>query len=178
MLAYLQEESLARSSTLYPSLMTPTAQQFYRMHKRDPKAGYYSHAMIYSPRVLLFRNDDGDFQEPIEVDIVVSAAVNAGVVRRSLENDDETGIAVAMKERMGRILLLFESQGVKNLVLGSFGTGVFRNKVDVVATIWAELLVVEGARFRDSFDRVMFAILDGKTLSTFNTAFEARRQRN
>src|ERR1700676_3459584 len=57
--AQAQEESLARSSILYASLMTSAGQLFYTSHKRDPKAGYYSHAMICSPGVIFFRDDGG-----------------------------------------------------------------------------------------------------------------------
>jgi uncharacterized protein (TIGR02452 family) len=123
--AQAQEESLARSSTLYASLMTTEGQQFYTSHKRDPKAGYYSHAMIYSPGVVFIRDDAGGWMEPLEADVLVSAAVNAGVARRAGDTA-EARIEVAMKERMARILFLFNQQGVRNLVLGSFGTGVFR----------------------------------------------------
>jgi len=172
--AQAQEESIARSSTLYPSLMTNTAENFYRSHRKDPKEGYYSHAMIYFPRVLLIRDDNGEWQSPIEIDVVTSAGVNAGVVRRYLReriSEDESGIYVAMKERMARILFLFERQGVRNVVLGSFGTGVFRNSVELVAGIWAELLTAEDARFKRSFDHVVFAILGHSTFETFKKTF-------
>lgn len=59
--ANAQEEALVRSSTLYPSLKSSTAEPFYDLHRHDPQAGYYSHAMIYSPNVLLLRDDDGTF---------------------------------------------------------------------------------------------------------------------
>ncbi|KAH7883265.1 hypothetical protein F5I97DRAFT_1903678, partial [Phlebopus sp. FC_14] len=80
--AQAQEESIARSSTLYPSLMTDTAQQFYQLHNRDRRQGYYYHAMIYTPSVVVFRNDAGTWVSPYEVDIITSAAVNAGDVRK------------------------------------------------------------------------------------------------
>jgi len=76
-----------------------------------------------------------------------------------------------MRERMARILSLFETRGVRNLVLGGFGTGVFRNDVAVVARIWAELLSVPGGRFTQSFDRVFFAILGNRTFVDFGNAF-------
>jgi uncharacterized protein (TIGR02452 family) len=175
--AQAQEESIARSSTLYPTLMTNVAQEFYALHNADPKGGYYSHAMIYSPGVLVFRDDDGGWTEPLTVDVLTSAAVNAGVVRQRLRKRDadvaaeEIRIMEAMKERMGRLLFLFESQGVKNIVLGSFGTGVFRNDVNTVASIWVELLLKNDARFERSFDRVMFAVLGHETFQTFEHVF-------
>ena len=149
-------------------------ERFYRSHRKDPKEGYYSHAMIYSPHVLFIRDDKGEYQSPVEVDVVTSAGVNAGVVRRYLrerKSEDESGIYAAMKERMARILFLFERHGVRHVVLGSFGTGVFRNNVGMVAGIWAELLTAEDARFKHSFDHVVFAILGHSTFKTFEGTF-------
>ncbi|KAF8891864.1 hypothetical protein BD779DRAFT_153607 [Infundibulicybe gibba] len=177
--ARAQEESIARSSSLYASLTTPTARAFYDLHQGSLRKGYYSHAMIYSPRVLLFRDDEGGWEPPLEVEILTSPAVNAGALRRKSPPSEEleAQIASTMRERMGRILYLFEKQGVRNLVLGSYGTGAFRNKIEAVAGIWAELLVHEGARFRNSFDRVIFAVVDRKewgtnTLEVFKEMFE------
>ena len=175
--AQAQEESIARSSTLYPSLVTDTAQQFYKLHLRDRRGGLYHHAMIYTPSVVIFRSDSGEWVAPFEVDILTSAAVNAGDVRNKNGGHAdhakaESMIESAMKERMGRILSLMEQQGAKNLVLGSFGTGVFRNSVKMVARIWADLLINQGARYRHSFDRIVFAILGTSTFITFKQTFE------
>lgn len=178
--AQAQEESIARSSTLYPSLISSTGGKFYGPHKKDPKGGYYSHAMIFSPDVTVFRTDSGELIAPIEIDVVTSAAVNAGVARRTLHGQvageaEEVKIGRVMKERMGRVLFLFERHGIKDLVLGSFGTGVFQNKVSLVAAIWAELLTAPGARFANSFDRVTFAILGSSTFEEFKDSFEERQ---
>lgn len=178
--AQAQEESIARSSILYPSLICSTGEKFYGPHKKDPKGGYYSHATIFSPDVTVFRTDSGKLIEPIQIDVVTSAAVNAGVARRTLNGQvageaEEVKIGKVMKERMGRILFLFEKHGIKDLVLGSFGTGVFKNKVSLVAAIWAELLVAPGARFANSFDRVVFAIIGRQTFVEFKDAFEERQ---
>ncbi|KAG7091187.1 hypothetical protein E1B28_010238 [Marasmius oreades] len=178
--AQAQEESIARSSSLYPSLMTDTAQMFYSYHKRRSYNFYYSHAMIYSPGVVLFRDDDGTWLEPLEVDVLTSPAVNAGEIRKKREDleseaENEEKIEKEMKERMTRILFLFETREARNLVLGSYGTGVFQNNVDMVARLWTELLLVPGARFRNSFDRVVFAIVGAGTLRKFNEVFDAYR---
>ena len=178
--AQAQEESIARSSTLYPSLTSSTGRKFYGPHNKDPKGGYYSHAMIFSPDVTVFRRDSGELIGPMEIDVVTSAAVNAGVARRTLHGQvageaEEVKIGKAMKERMGRILFLFEKHGIKDVVLGSFGTGVFQNKVSLVAAVWAELLTAPGSRFANSFDRVKFAILGRSTFVEFKDAFEERQ---
>jgi len=187
--AIAQEESIARSSSLYISLATPTANQFYASHVHDDRGGFYTHAMIYSPNVLLFRNDDGDWLKPIKVQVVTSPAVNAKEVReahlarnqgqghsgggggRAGNHLLETTIHDVMRERMARILALFELRGVRNIVLGSFGTGVFQNDVRMVAGIWRELLYTRQARFGASFDNVLFAIPDKNTLDKFKDGF-------
>ncbi|KAF8154074.1 hypothetical protein B0H34DRAFT_661408 [Crassisporium funariophilum] len=178
--AEAQEESIARSSTLYPSLMTDEAQQFYKLHSRESAenaAAYYSHAMIYSPSITVFRDDDGIWTYPFQIDVLSCAAVNAGEIRKAangaVSSGTEVGIEKEMAERMGRILYLFEQQGVRNIILGTFGTGVFRNNVATVARIWAHLLLVADARFRDSFDRIIFAITGEETFTDFQSAFEA-----
>jgi len=176
--AQAQEESLARASTLYASLVTPTGTQFYDHHKRDRRGGFYSHAMIFSPSVTVLRDDAGAWVLPYQIEIVTCAAVNAGVVRERAEENSNPDTAAriegVMRERMARILLLFEQQGLRNIVLGSFGTGVFRNDVSMIADIWFDLLAEEGARFMRSFDRVVFGIIDKRTVERFKAVFESR----
>ncbi|KAJ4483883.1 hypothetical protein J3R30DRAFT_3656033 [Lentinula aciculospora] len=180
--ASAQEESIARSSTLYASLTTRNGDEFYKLHKRlNPNSGFYTHAMIYSPSVLLFRDDMGSWLKPLSVDVLTSAAVNAGDIRTKHRIKDanqadkralEARIEDVMKERMARILHLFALNGVRNLVLGSFGTGVFRNNVEVVGRLWKELLIGAGAPFERAFDRVVFAVLGQATFETFEQVFQ------
>ncbi|CAA7260612.1 unnamed protein product [Cyclocybe aegerita] len=295
-----QEESIARASTLYPSLITPAAKDFYQLYAEDPDNAFYTHAMVYSPAVVLMRNDKGDWKSPIEVDVLSSAAVNAGDVRKQVEwheemrqlrarvqhaeaarqedaarrreeedaekkqlkaqraesnrdeDDQQTSeqdnpqasssedagitnptsepeatsqtatyakpsdplsspehtpteplsfassssepprsptpppnvdpfelaeleIDDEMYERIARLLFLFHRRGARHLVLGSFGTGVFQNRVELVAGIFRDLLFkndqgVEG-RFYGAFDTVLFAILGGSTVRTFQEMF-------
>ena len=106
------------------------------------------------------------------VDVLTSPAVNAGVVRRGGPSE-EPKIAQTMEERMARILYLFESQGVNDVVLGSFGTGVFRNDVKTVAEIWTKLLFDTDARFKHSFEHVTFAVLGRDTFAKFKEVFAA-----
>ena len=171
--ANAQEESIARSSTLYLSLESHLATPFYELHTRDNRGGFYSHAMIYSPSVAIFRDDNGDWLCPYHVDIVTCPAVNAGLVRKLRLPYTEGKILSEMKERMGRILALFERSGIRNLVLGSFGTGVFQNDIGSLAKIWGELLVAPGSRFAHSFDEVIFAIPDSYTFQIFEMGFNA-----
>ncbi|EAU93088.1 hypothetical protein CC1G_06808 [Coprinopsis cinerea okayama7 len=226
--ARAQEESIARSSTLWKSLEGSNAQPFYELHKSIEASwanaargggrigigkgpGWYTNAMVWSPRVVVFKNDDGNLVREIEVDVVTSCAVNAKVVSSQAGNSAATWYShnqpipqphpgysfptwsphyshpqrlppqqavdlngllyIAMKHRMTRILALFESKGTTNLVLGAFGTGVFGNDVQMVVQIWRELLLDRDARFRWSFENVVFAVRDERTLDIFRRGF-------
>ena len=171
-----QEQSIARASTLHATLLTSEAQQFYKLHGSQSNGGYYSHGMIYSPKVTVFRDDDNRWAPKFEIDVLSCAAVNVNsVLSDSNANKSATMVSVEkeMKERMGRILFLFERTGVKNIILGAFGTGSFYNDVGTVARIWAQLLLVPSARFKKSFDRVIFAVMGKPTYDLFNDAFGA-----
>lgn len=178
--AEAQEESLARSSTLYHTLVTDEGMKFYKLHKSESaqnEAAYYSHAIIYSPSVTVFRDDDGEWTYPFDIDVISCAAVNAGQLKKAAQGPISTGLDVfvekEMLERMGRILYVFEQHGIRNIVLGTFGTGVFRNSVATVARIWAQLLILPDARFKSSFERVIFAITGEETFADFQSAFDA-----
>ncbi|CCM04648.1 uncharacterized protein FIBRA_06832 [Fibroporia radiculosa] len=183
----------------------------HRRHWAEDGSGLHDHSMLYSPGVVVFRRDGddtisicgadgrivdvprsedsvgGDFIPPYAINVVASVPVNAAAVRAkhlilpSEKELFEDGIRSAMKERMARILRLFEEQGDKSIVLGAFGCESSQNKVDMVAQVWAELLVCgdlgdEGrrpARFAESFEKVVFAV-PGKLLRPFRHAFEMR----
>ena len=91
------------------------------------------------------------------------------------------GIRHAMKERMARALRACEAHGDKALVLGAFGCGSSENDVDMVAGVWAELLVCgdtvddvkREARFGSSFDKVVFAV-PKRLCAPFKVAFQRR----
>ena len=195
-----QEERLARSSSLVASLSCPTAKDFYTEHNlfwTQDGSGFHDRSMVYSPGVVVFRSDPGDkdskdpiggsFISPYLIDVLSVVPVNAAVVRSrytsATERVSDEAVRCSMKERMARALRVFEEQGNRHIILGAFGCGSSENKVDIVAEIWAELLVcgdMEGvggskrsARFKDSFDTVVFAV-QGKSFSAFREAFEMR----
>jgi hypothetical protein len=201
--AQAQEEALCRASTLYASLISEWGESFYGYHRRargnarrgrgrgetrpssdEPdrsqyERGVYTDAMIYTPGVIMVRDEWDDWASPVLVNVITSAAVNAGVVRQQAHKDaegehrrvDEVALELhltqLMRSRMHRILTLFRQQGNAKLVLGSFGTGVFQNRVRTVAEIWAELLVVPCAPFENAFEEVEFAILGHDTITQF-----------
>src|SRR5262249_11173709 len=74
--AQAQEESLARSSALYLTLLR--CPKFYEFH-RSLDTCLYSDRIIYSPRCPVVRDDAGLWlSSPFLVDFITSAAPNAG----------------------------------------------------------------------------------------------------
>ena len=71
---------------------------------------------------------------------------------------------------MGRILYSFERKGVRNIILGTFGTGVFGN-IATVAGIWTHLSSVTGSKTLST--ALFFAITGDETFTDFRSAFNA-----
>ncbi len=97
------------------------------------------------------------------VGIVTAAAPNAGVVQ------DQQAAQNEMNERVQRILNVFEVSQHETLVLGAFGCGVFRNDPVQVATIFRQHS--QSNQFKNSFKRIIFAILDPKMCDSFQKVF-------
>lgn len=162
-----QEETLARSTGLYPCLLN--AEKYYILHRKS-KTPFYSDNMIYSPQVPVFKNDEGKFLDELAFSsILTSPAVNAGVVRRQFP-EDEGKIAEAMKTRMTKLLALAHSKGHKTLILGAWGCGIFENDPEMVAKWFHEVLE---HKFAGKFEKVVFAIYakDEKYIQPFKELF-------
>lgn len=151
-----QEESLARATGLYASLLT---QNVYYDVNRACGTPIYTNHMILSPAVPVFRDDDGDLRsQPFEVGILTSPAVNAGAVHAN-HPDDVAKIKPAMAERAASVLAVAAAEQYEHLVLGAWGCGVFRNDPEEIATLFGESLLSGGA-FENHFASVVFAVLD------------------
>ncbi|KAJ7191006.1 hypothetical protein GGX14DRAFT_381565 [Mycena pura] len=177
--ARAQEETLARSSNLYSSLSSAAARPFYTAHntRADPR---FSHVMLLTRSVRFVRDDRGVWVPPADVDVLTSAAVNVNALRQALHPRGgkeaplpaalAAEVAALMRERMSRILCAMARAGATVIVLGSFGTGAFRNKVEFVAETWAELLCGVQAPFRGSSLRLWTK----ERRPCFATCFEER----
>jgi uncharacterized protein (TIGR02452 family) len=165
--AQAQEESLARSSALYACI---AQSELYGVHRASNDA-MYTHHLIYSPAVPVFRDDDGGLlAEPWRSAFITAPAPNAGVVLERAPGR-AVELAATLRERARRVLAIAAKHGHQALVLGAWGCGVFQNDPQQVATTFRELC--EGP-FRGAFDRVVFAVLDregGTTLRSFREVF-------
>jgi uncharacterized protein (TIGR02452 family) len=164
-----QEESLARSSALYPCIAPMT--EMYDYNRGRPTC-LYSHYMIHSPRVPVFRDDAGTLLEtPYRVSILTAAAVNAGAVRGQ-EAHRLGQIKPTMRARTARVLWVGHRHGHRTLILGAWGCGVFQNNPAMVAGLFADELR-PGGRFANVFERVVFAVYGRSEEQEIVTAFRA-----
>lgn len=164
-----QEESLARSSALYASLTCEAAQPYYA-HHRGERSALYSDRMILSPECPVLRSDDGELlDKPYRVDILTSAAPNAGALTAHRSPDIER-VPSVLATRASKVLALAAHSGCEHLVLGAWGCGVFANDPRMVAQVFATLLTEDGP-YRGRFATVSFSVRDGVEGQPVLTAF-------
>jgi len=153
-----QEESLARSSGLYPCLIQKN--EMYNENIRNPNEGLYSHYMIYSPDVPVFREDSGELIAPYNLSIITAPAVNRGVYAKS-KNFSLTLMANVMNQRIHRILSIALEHKHTHIVLGAYGCGVFSQDPIHVAN-WFHTLLGQGGLFHGCFKKIVFAVYSTK----------------
>jgi uncharacterized protein (TIGR02452 family) len=164
--AQAQEESLARSSGLYPCLLAgPT---FYEFHRKQQNL-LYSHRMIYSPSVPVFKNDAGENLKPYNAAFITCAAPNAGAIASNQANSTSQ-IPEVLEQRAALVLSLAALKKHQRLVLGAWGCGVFRNDPNLVARVFKDLLE---NRFKNVFEEVVFAVYDSSKGKSVFLAFES-----
>ncbi len=148
-----QEESIARASGLYPCLLKG-GERYYQIN-RQTYGGWYTDHMIYSPRVPIFKDEEGVYLEDwVAASILTAPAVNAGVVRRQ-EADPEAEIERVMRRRIARVLAVARQEQHQQLVLGAWGCGVFRNDPEAIARYFREVI---DTQFAGVFERIVFAV--------------------
>jgi uncharacterized protein (TIGR02452 family) len=165
--AQAQEESLARSSGLYPCIRQMSEMYHYNRNRRTM---LYSDHMIYSPRVPIFRDDKGELLDAqYAASIITAPAVNAGALRRN-DPIEVPLIRPTMAARLRKVLWVASTHKHQTIVLGAWGCGVFGNDPQMVAELFRETLG-PGGPFERCFERVVYAVFDrspgGRTLAAF-----------
>ena len=166
--ASAQEECLCRCSTLYFNLdVDSNLAGFYLPHR---KAGNPLHNddIIYTPGVVIFKSDTSYPQLVKEtawqnVNVITCAAPN---LREQPSNRYNTGDGNAsikisdadlqtLHEKRGRRILDVALAGGNDVViLGAFGCGAFRNKPEVVAQAYKNILT----EYEHAFKVIEFAV--------------------
>lgn len=166
--ARAQEEDLCRKSTLYASLTSLHAKPYYEKHRevRNPLA---SDAMLLSPNVAIFRDQDNSFLGiPVHVAVLTCAAPVA-YEHRNISDADYTQL---LYHRIQAMLHTAAHFGYRILVLGAWGCGAFGNDAKLVAELFAKVLNEMPGAFRN----VTFAVLsrdpEGYNLRSFQQVFD------
>ena len=170
--AKAQEEDLCRSSGLY--LCQLEQPDYYAANRAETSMLYTDH-ILYSPRVPFFRvSGDGLLGACFYPSVITAPAPNAGVFLQR-EPHGAAALATALQRRADYVLAVAKHQAQKNLVLGAWGCGVFRNPPEQVAAAFAQSL--RQPEFADCFERIVFAVYDrspGKAVfKAFAVQFQA-----
>ena len=157
-----QEETLCRSSGLFLCIR---GKDIYDLAKKDNKKCLYQDFVIFSPGVPVIKNWQGKFLEKaFEASFLTcpapngKAALGKGVSPREIHE--------TMERRINAVLAVAARHGVKNLVLGAWGTGCFGNSPENVAKSF------KWALEKFSFDNVIFAIIDHDQVEIFKEVFK------
>jgi len=162
-----QEESLCRTSTLYPVLnIADNLKNFYEYHRKSGDLKYTDRC-IYTPDIFIIKSDT-DFPEIlpeskwIKVDVITCAApnlrehpnnaMNPGNSKQLKISDDE--LYKIHVQRAEHILTVAAYHTADILILGAFGCGAFHNNPKVVAEAYRETL----KNFNGYFQEIIFAV--------------------
>ena len=161
-----QEESLCRTSTLYPLLYRVTLRDSYYKHHHDVNTPKATDSLIYTEGVVICKTDESlpkrmDPQDWVTVDVITIAApdlrsrsnVHAPLVGSGtyMNNAELFGYHV---KRAIHMLTCAASKKADILVLGAFGCGAFQNDPNVVARAYKTAL----QEFPKVFDKIEFAV--------------------
>ncbi|KAM0421000.1 hypothetical protein ACHAPT_011243 [Fusarium lateritium] len=170
-----QEESLCMRTTLLPSLKDE--------HYRLPELG-----AIFTPDVLVFRDEEAEdvldkndrwFVDCISAAMLRDPEIDVNDLGRGSYTHDKDRELVLQKMRM--VMRVCQAKGVKRVVAGAWGCGVFRNPVGEVAHAWKKVLLQpkkngkgkqKGSKETwDGVEEVVFAIKDPGMAEAFAEAF-------
>lgn len=172
-----QEESIARASALYHTLVIHP--EYYEENKRSQKdnIGLYLDYAIYSPDVPVIRRDNGDWLEnPYTTSVLTSPAPNRTAIIDDMkdtewESDEQRNrvtitteklIAATFAKRMIQALTIMAANNHRTIVLGAWGCGVFGNNPKLITQLFRLSLTS-----MPYFDKVVFAIYDSPDSEVF-----------
>ena len=153
--ARAQEEDLCRRSSLLRSLESPQALSYYR-YNRKLQTHMGSDAMIVSPEVEVFRDENGDLLEETVIVAVLTCA--APMISYGTEGMSEEEYQEMFYKRIVGVIKCSAYFGYRDLVLGAWGCGAFGNDAAVVSDLFLRAineLDWNGLRAEDLFRRII-----------------------
>ena len=159
--ARAQEECLFRCSNLIQ--VVPTS--FYPLEVNDA---------LYTKDAIFFKDKDYEYMEPVVCDVITIAAINLNENAKYDPVQNVTDYRKITKDKIRLMVSLAAQNGVKNLILGAWGCGVFNNDPTTMSQYFSEVLVGEG--YSVDFDNIVFAIINdhnsvGNNFDIFNNKF-------
>ncbi len=142
-----QEESLCRCSTLLPCLQA-MKEPFYMKHRKQVRRKEMNFMgnddLIYTPNVVVFKSDlrtDPVYPQMLNNEEwykvnVITCAAPVMIRVASLPYNYET----AIRSRIKRILDVAAKEHNEVIILGAWGCGAFKNPIEIVARVFAELV--------------------------------------
>ena len=153
-----QEESLCRTSTLFPCISTDeTREKYYNYHIEKYDRGeldvYWNDDMIYIPDVVVFKSDTAipdliPESERFNVDVILACAPELF----KIISYDEKSYKQIMRQRIKRILDIAYMNNIECLILWAFWCWAFRNPPEIIAQLFKEELA------NYDFENIEFAI--------------------
>ncbi len=173
--ASAQEESLARSSSLYAALSKDRSMYEYN---RTRATLLYSDYLIYSPETIFWFDDEGNYlPELLAADVITSPAPNRGAIMNNNWKDELALLPEVFKERILQVLAIAYSKGCETLILGAWGCGVFRNEPADVAAYFDDVI---RTHFSTAFKHIVFAVYDrskdGANIQAFETVWRNNKE--
>jgi len=147
-----QEEDIAYRTTLYKALGSVPG--YYKESVANLNNSLYFNKAVYTEGLVVMRDSEYELTAPWVCNAITAPAPNRGAALA--KNIPESAIEQAMEERIDLVLRAMISAGEKNIVLGAFGCGVFRNNAGRVAEIFHEALFAHGLGMH--FAKIVFAI--------------------
>lgn len=135
--AKAQEEDLCRNSTLLWSLESEVAESYYEYNKKlETQMG--SDALIFTPKVEVFRDDKGAFLRDSKIVSVLTVA--APNISHGLEGMSREQYLDLLYNRIVGMLKSAAFFGYQYLIPGAWGCGVFENDAHVVSDLFRKAL--------------------------------------
>ncbi len=161
-----QEESLCRTSTLYPLLYRRTLRDSFYKHHCDLNTPKASDSLVYTEGVIICKTDEDipkrmPKEDWVTVDVITIAAPDlrdksnphAPLVNGGTYMNDAELFGYHVKRAI-HMMTCAAAKGAEILVLGAFGCGAFQNNPEVVARAYKTAL----QEFPKVFKRIEFAV--------------------
>lgn len=151
-----QEESLFRRSNLWDSI----DKDFYPL-KIDE--------CLYTQDSIFFKDKNYNIINPIKADVITIAAFNINEIKHFIgpkilkfeELDKIIQYQKNTKDKIKLMLSIPHKFKTKNLILGAWGCGVYKNDPEKISQYFKEILINQG--FSKLYDNIIFAINDNDT---------------